>query len=382
MKPAPLALTRPQRAVRLGGAIALSVLLTACSAPAPGPTAEAQLFTAAPGLAATATPSPAPSATPTPTVTTTPTASPTATPTPHPLSIAAMRQQAYPGSDLVIEETLETGANYARYLASYQSEGLKIYGLLTIPFGEAPETGWPVIIFNHGFIPPDQYRPTQRYTAYVDGFARNGYIVFRPDYRGHGDSEGQASGGYGSPAYTIDVLNALASVKRLPEADPNRIGMWGHSMGGHITLRAMVVSREIKAGVIWAGVVASYPDLLSRWRRSTGATPTPSSVRRGWRSSLVELYGAPEENPEFWAAISPNTYVAELSGPIQLHHGTADASVPIEFSESLYQQALAAGQTVEYYVYEGDNHNLSGFFTTAMIRSIAFFDEYVKGDGD
>lgn len=89
-----------------------------------------------------------------------------------------MRQQAYPGSDIVIEGTLEPGSNYNRYIASYRSEGLKIYALLTVPRGDRPPTGWPVIIFNHGYIPPSQYRPTERYVAYVDALARNGYIVF------------------------------------------------------------------------------------------------------------------------------------------------------------------------------------------------------------
>ena len=79
---------------------------------------------------------------------------------------------------------------------------------------DMPATGWPVIIFNHGYIPPEQYRTTERYVAYVDGFARNGYIVFRSDYRGHGNSEGEATGGYGTPAYTVDVLNAVAAVKQ------------------------------------------------------------------------------------------------------------------------------------------------------------------------
>ena len=44
--------------------------------------------------------------------------------------------------------------------------------------------------------------------------------------------------------------------------------MWGHSMGGYITVRSMVTAGDIKAGVIWAGVVASYPDLMERWRRT------------------------------------------------------------------------------------------------------------------
>ena len=259
---------------------------------------------------------------------------------PQPLSIESLKNGEYPGSDITIEQTLESGSNYHRYIASYKSDGLKIYALLTVPNGEKPKTGWPVIIFNHGFIPPAVYRTTERYIAYTDGFSRNGYIVFRSDYRGHGNSEGNAAGGYGSNAYTIDVLNAVSSMKKYKDVDPNRIGMWGHSMGGHITLRAMVANKDIKAGVIWAGVVASYPDLITRWRRGT-TTPSPfptNSTRGGWRRGLIEQYGTPEENPQFWNSISANSYLANISGPLQLHHGTADHSVPYEFSETLAEQ--------------------------------------------
>jgi dipeptidyl aminopeptidase/acylaminoacyl peptidase len=63
---------------------------------------------------------------------------------------------------------------------------------------------------------------------------------------------------------------------------------------------------------------------------------------------------------------------------VQLHHGTADENVPIAFSDELAQQIQAAGKQVEYYRYQGDNHNISKNFTTAMQRSIQFFDKYVK----
>jgi len=210
---------------------------------------------ATPPLAATSKPSPTVTPTPPPTMTPLPTdtPSPTATP-PHPLDIENMRSQACPGSDLVFEQTLEPGSNYDRYIVSYQSEGLKIYAYLAIPRGDVPATGWPVVIFNHGYIPPAEYRSTERYVAYVNAFARKGYIVLRSDYRGHGNSEGDATGSH-TPDYTIDVLNAVASIKRYEDADPARIGMWGHSMGGGITLRCMVVTDDIIAGVIWAGVV-------------------------------------------------------------------------------------------------------------------------------
>ena len=294
-----------------------------------------------------------------------------------------MRQAEYPGSEIVIEQTLQAGANYARYLASYQSEGLKIYALLTVPNGTAPATGWPAVVFNHGYIPPEQYRTTERYVAYVDGFARNGYVVFRPDFRGHGSSEGEARGGYGYPDYTVDALNAVASLKQYDAVDPDRIGMWGHSMGGHVTLRAMVTTEDIKAGVIWAGVVASYPDMMNNWRRPSNAPPLniPERARR-WREEFIEQYGTPEENPAFWASISPAEYAADLSGPVQLQHATGDAEVPVQFSRDVAEQIRAAGGVVEYYEYQGDNHNISANFNTAMQRSIAFFDKYVKNAGN
>ena len=375
----------------------LAIILVACASATgeelakQGATAEDTATelppTAAPSttttLTATATAPPSPTATPSPTTMPTATFTPTSTPTPmNPLSVAYMREAEHPGSDIVIEQQLEPGVNYSRYLASYLSEGNKIYALLTVPMGEKPSSGWPVIIFNHGYIAPEVYRTTERYIAYVDNLARSGYIVFKSDYRGHGSSEGEAGGGYGSPAYTIDVLNAVASIKRFPDADSHRIGMWGHSMGGHVTLRTMVTTDDVKAGVIWAGVVASYPDLMTRWHRGTADNPEPTRPPehpwRRWRDDLIADYGTPEENPDFWASISPSTFVADLSGPVQLHHGTADEEVPLEFSETLYEEIQAVGGTVEFYTYEGDNHNLSNYFVTAMQRTIEFFDTYVK----
>jgi dipeptidyl aminopeptidase/acylaminoacyl peptidase len=292
------------------------------------------------------------------------------------MSIAAMRQGEYHGSDITIVRELAIGFNYRRYYVYYLSEGLKIYALLTVPNGQMPEGGWPGIVFNHGYIPPDVYRTTERYIEYVNQIASKGYVVFRIDYRGHDNSEGQASGAYGDPGYAVDVLNALASLKRYPKVNPEKIGMWGHSMGGYLTLRSMVIDKSIKAGVIWAGVVASYPDMLYRWRRDRPSTP-PITARR-WRDIWIEQFGTPEQNPDFWSSISSNSYLADLSGPVQLHHGTKDSDVPVEFSQTLAEQVQTAGGTVELYTYDGDNHNISGFFSTAMQRTVAFFDQYLK----
>ena len=396
----------------------LLLLLAACAGRELDAVAIVATATAAP---ATALPSPsstppAPTATtapsPTATATATATVTPSPTPTPeHPLMIEVMRRQSYPGSELTIERTLEPGENYDRTIASYLSEGNRIYALLTVPWGAPPPTGWPVIIFNHGWIPPEEYVTELRYVEYVDYIARSGYIVFRSDYRGHGNSEGEAGMPYSSPGYTIDVLNGMAAVLTRADADANRVGMWGHSMGGYITLRAMVVSDRIRAGVIWGGVVGPYPDLFQRGAVLTppastppastppvstpgetptvtgapspaAATTTPAFRRGRRRGDMAAIYGTPEENPAFWASISAPSFVAGISGPVQLHHAITDDTVPWAASQSLYDAMTAAGVPVELYLYDNDSHDIDNNFYTAMRRTVEFFDRYVKGAGD
>jgi dipeptidyl aminopeptidase/acylaminoacyl peptidase len=308
-----------------------------------------------------------------------PSASPVATQETLPsLAIDAMRQRDYPGSDLVIERTLSPGTNYQQYIASYQSDGLKINALLTVPNGAKPASGWPVIIFNHGYIPPTVYRTTERYVAYVDAFARHGYIVFKPDYRGFGSSQGTPISAYYAPDDTVDVLNAVTTIQRYANADPNRIGMWGHSMGGNITLRALVIDPRIKVAVIWAGVTATYKDMLYNWHPPAADRP-PTSFGGGARQTYLAKYGTPDQNKAFWDSISPMAYLADITAPIQIHHGTADVEVPLQFSQTLANELQAAGKPVEFYTYAGADHNISQAFALAMSRSVAFFDGHLKG---
>lgn len=300
----------------------------------------------------------------------------------HPLAIATMRKETYPGSELVLEQELGLASNYQEYIASYQSEGLKIYGLLTVPTGEKPAQGWPVIIFNHGYIPPESYQTTERYVTYVDSLASNGFIVFKPDFRGHGQSEGQPEGTYYSPAYATDALNALATLKRYSEANPQKIGMWGHSMGSNIILRDIVVNtQDIKAAVIWSGVVGNYDDLINQWHKKASYQPSERelALRNNNRKRITDLYGTPASNPDFWQQVDPTYFLSDITTPVQLHAGTADEEVPFSFSTSLKDKLAALGKVVEYYEYPEADHNLSSpAFELAMERTVKFFDQYLK----
>lgn len=295
-----------------------------------------------------------------------------------------MRQRSYPGSKIAIEKQLPNGSNYYQYLTYYYSDGLKIYALLTVPQGQKPSRGWPVILFNHGYIPPETYQTfpsVGQYASYTPYFSSAGYIVFKPDYRGNGNSDGNPEGAYYSPAYAIDDLNALASIQKYPDANSQKIGVWGHSMGGNITLRDVAVNtKDIKAAVIWGGVVGSYTDLMYNWQRKVPYQPSVRelALRNASRSNLVEKYGSPSANPTFWNSIDPTFFLKNIATPIQLDAGGEDEEVPVIFSENLYTNLKSIGKTVELYVYPGDNHNISGHVDEAMRHSLDFFNTYLK----
>lgn len=299
----------------------------------------------------------------------------------NPLSIEYMRQKDYPGSEITIEETLTPESTYSRYIASYMSDGLKIYALLLVPGGAVPSGGWPVIILNHGYIIPGRYTPDGNYVAYADAFARAGYIVFKPNYRGNGKSEGEPTSTYFSPDYVTDDLNAVASVKKYTSANPDKIGVWGHSMGGFITLKDIVINtHDIKAAVIWGGVVGTYTDILYNWQNRVSYKPNAEDLRlRGQnRDMLLKTYGTPAENPTFWSSIDPNSFLNDITAPVQINVGLADTQVPPDFSTGLYDRLKSAGKTVEYFEYPGSNHDINQSFNTAMKRTIDFFNLYLR----
>ena len=281
-------------------------------------------------------------------------------------TIAGLRARAYEAGPLEVLRTLSSTPQYTSYAIAYVSDGLRITGYLNVPRGEGP---FPVLLINHGYVPPTGYTAVvSNYTKREgDYFATRGYLTAGSDYRGHGNNPGTAAGGHLEPAYVVDALNLLATLKQHPQADPHRIGVWGHSMGGSIAERMMVVSKDVDATVIWAGVSADAGDA---WRYGLRHRP---------ERELRERYGHPDDDPGLYRRMSSRAYLADIAGPVQIHHGTADESVPYAHGAELALRLAGAGKAHEFFTYSGAPHNWFGAtWNTALGRSLAFFDAHVK----
>lgn len=282
---------------------------------------------------------------------------PPAAATPDPLSIAGLRIHPYRASQIVTERSLGKRGGREDSIVSYRSDGLKVYALRSTPAGNPPADGWPVIILCHGYIDPDKYQTDgPEYMELIEAFARAGYMVLKPDYRGHGQSEGQPVGGHFAPDYTYDILNLIATLKRTDQIDAQRIGLAGHSLGGHVALRTIVVSQDIKATAMVSGVVGSMEDIFFNWPRSPDRKDEPAGLVQGQREKLVREHGDPKSNPGYWNSASAINYVQAVAGPVQVHQSATDSTVPKLFSDHLVDALRKAGKRVDYRVYPGDDH--------------------------
>jgi dipeptidyl aminopeptidase/acylaminoacyl peptidase len=311
-----------------------------------------------------------------------PPASPQLSPSPFPfqeMTIPSLRERKF-DSQLGERQRISGNGSYTSYLSSYDSDGLKINGLLTIPDGQMPTGGWPAIVFIHGYIPPTQYQTTTRYLDHVAALARSGFVVFKIDLRGHGKSEGEPGGGYFGVDYVVDALNARAALQGADFVNKDKIGFWGHSMAGNIVLRSMAARPEIPAGVIWAGAVYTYTDMQEYGIRDNSYTPLPSDTpRQQNRARLRELYGNPSKDSWFWQLVAPANYLKDIKGALQIDHAINDDVVTIEYSRNLAKLAEEAKMNFELNEFTSGGHNITGSsFNAAMQNTINFFNKYLK----
>jgi len=345
-----------------------------------------------PSLPATLPPTliPVGSATPSPipTLTLTPSATPTIEELIFPYTIDGLRGHDFQGGKIHIRSTLDENEKYTTYLIAYPSDGLTITGVMQIPVGEGP---FPVIVMNHGFFSRSVYNSgdgTDRASAFL---AEHGYITLASDYRSWGDSDVGYSFFYSG--LVIDVVNLINAIPSIKQADPKRIGMWGHSMGGGVTMKVLTIDSRINAAVLYSPVSADDLDVINRWGMGCLGDIAQGELIIGCNSSDVIPDDLPREMQDAYRfaasdadtlrEIAPFYHLDYVTVPIQIHYGTEDgkfiSGTPPQWSVKLTQALRDAGKEVEMLQYDGEGHSFIGQpWFDFMTRTLRFFDRYVK----
>ncbi|MDF9716077.1 alpha/beta fold hydrolase [Nocardioides sp. ChNu-99] len=277
-----------------------------------------------------------------------------------------MREEMAGGPLQRVRETAAEGP-YRRFEVTYDSSGTTVSGVLLVPEGAGP---FPAVVLAHGYIEPSAYVTGQGMRREQDRLARAGYVVLHTDYRGHAASSPASDLDRESRlGYTRDVVNAVRSLEREPVVDAARTAVVGRSMGGAVAYNVLVAQPGlVDAAVVFAPVSSDFVDNYERW-----AVPERAEVVE----RLTAGVGTPAENPAFYAGLSARTYADRITEPVLIHHGTADDTCPVVWSEETQAAFTAAGVDSTLLTYPGEGHAFGPQFEVSMERTIAFLGEHL-----
>jgi dipeptidyl aminopeptidase/acylaminoacyl peptidase len=306
--------------------LVLALVVAACSG---GQTAAQPQprHTPAPPAPATAAPAPAPAS----------------TPQLPPYAIESLRARTYPGGQLAIGDQMFRGPGFTKYHMTWPSGGQTMTGTISLPDGAGP---FPVVVVNHGFIPPERYWIGQDSGIFGDPMAAHGFISVAPNWPGYSGS-GNAPGDLPQiVGQLVTALDLVTSVSGLPQADKSRIAFVGHSNGGGISELAMVVDPRVRAVVLQAPVSTDMADNARKW----------------WlqRPDSMAGLGSPDANPDAYRHISPRNYLASWEPPVLIVQGTVDHTIPADWTNATYSALQRAGIESKLMWVDGGDHDLVG----------------------
>jgi uncharacterized protein len=283
-----------------------------------------------------------------------PAATPTPAPTPPlpPYTIESLRARAYPGGKLTIGDQMSRGQGYTKYHMSWPSSGQAMTGTISLPDGAGP---FPVVVVNHGFIPPERYWIGQDSGIFGDPMAANGFISVAPNWPGYAGSGPAPPDLPQIVGQLVTALDLVSSLNSLPQADMGKIAFVGHSNGGGISELAMVIDARVKAVVLQAPVSTDMADNARKWW-----------VQRP--DSLAGL-GTPDTNPDGYRHLSPRNYLASSGPPVLIIQGTSDHTIPADWTNATYSALQQAGIESKLMWVDGADHDLVGANLTNAVAA-------------
>lgn len=198
-----------------------------------------------------------------------------------------------------------------------------------------PEKGRPGVVVLHAFNQKPE--DVERYSM---DFATRGMVVLAPKYTDASDGVATA-------------IRALRRLKSITWVDPERVGLFGISLGGTVSLLA-----STQENVRFVVDVAGWVDLADLY---VFLSKFPKGSPQKYIADLVKsTLGEPEENRELYSLASPITYVDGITGSVLIIHGSKDEMVSLSQSQLLYNKLKELGHDVELVVIEGGGYLLVG----------------------
>jgi dipeptidyl aminopeptidase/acylaminoacyl peptidase len=249
------------------------------------------------------------------------------------------------------------------------ADGREIPALLYVPYKEALRGDGPppAIVHIHGGPTGQHLRWWDRASQW---FANNGYVVLAPNIRGstgYGREFQEANRGDWGGKDLVDVTKGVEWLAKQRIADPKRIGAYGGSYGGFMTLMVLTQAPDLwAAGVSIVGVVS--------WKTLYDTT------RGDLRDYLERELGDPAKVPDLYRDRSPLTHVAKIKAPLLVLQGENDPRVPQSEAKLMTDALRAAGKTFDQHVYPGEGH---GFRTRenmidSVRRATEWFDRHLQ----
>ena len=255
---------------------------------------------------------------------------------------------------------------------------LKVSGLANIPKGGG---NYPVIIMLRGYMPKETYAPGGGSQPSAKVLAKNGFITLAPDFLGYAESASASATlfedrfqTYVTALTLVDSLpnlnEAINSVYPEVKADTTKVGIWGHSNGGHIALSALAVSGINYPTVLWAPVSKPFPYSILFY---TDETDDHGKALRRALSIFEKDYDV--------ELFSPTNYYSWIKAPIEIHQGTSDEEVLSFWTDELVDTLKKDGVDVSYFKYPGADHNLlPNGWNDAVLREISFFQKHFTSE--
>lgn len=285
----------------------------------------------------------------------------------EPYTIDGLRKRTYGGGSVEVLEVMEEKDSFTRYLIRYPSDGLMIYGFANVPKGDGP---FPIIVAIHGYVNVAEYQTLDYTTEAADRITEAGYIVVHPNLRNYPPSD--KGGNLFRVGMAVDVLNLIALVRSesMPAelsatAAIDQIGLWGHSLGGNVALRVLTVSSDVKAAVLYAALSGDES-------KNSAALANAISGDPHLQAELVTA-------PALLQRISPSSYYANITAPIQLYHGTGDSTVPFSWAQETCRLLKDASVSVNCIYYTDEDHTFRSRVSDEFYGSlIGFYKTYLS----